>query len=96
MRAVAAALSISLPLVTVGCTNSGGPATAEIAGFTEAQEQFRARATFENATRFRTNTRFENGVFSVESRRKGASPRTLTSAAHRQYEWATYPGIHEP
>ena len=90
MRSVAVALSISLPLVTVGCANSGGPATAEITGFTEAQEQFRARATFENAMRFRTNTVFENGVFSVESQRKGASPRTLTSVAHRQYEWATY------
>ena len=39
--------------------------------------------------RFRTKTAFDYGVFSAEARREGGSLRTLTSAAHRQYEWAT-------
>ena len=90
MRLIAVASSIALLLMTVGCGNRDDPATAEPSGFAEAQEQFRAGATFENAMRFRTKTSFENGVFSVEAQRKGRNPRTLTSAAHRQYEWATY------
>ena len=88
MRVVAGALSMSLLLVTVGCTGGGGPEMdIELA---EAQEQFRARATFENAMQFKTKTMFENGVFAVEARRKGGSARTLTTAAHGQYEWGTY------
>ena len=90
MRRIAVASSAALLLTTVGCTNRDGPATAEFPGFAEAQEQFRERATFENAMRFRTKTTFENGVLSVEAQRKGGRSRTLTSAAHRQYEWATY------
>ena len=90
MRTIAVALSVASLLMTVGCTDSDGPATEETAAFAEARERFGARATFENAMRFRAKTAFENGVFSAEARREGASPRTLTSAAHRQYEWATY------
>ena len=96
MRTIATALSIALLTVAVGCTNGDDPATAEgptpeeIAAFAEAQEEFRARAAFGNAMRFRTKSAFEDGVFSVEARREGASPRTLTTAAHHQYEWATY------
>ena len=96
MRTLAIALSIALLPMAVGCTNGDdpqmaeGPTPEETAAFAEAQEAFRTRATFGNAMRFRTKTTFENGVFSVEARREGASPRTLTTAAHRQYEWATY------
>ena len=90
MRAVAVALSVVLLPMAVGGTDGDEPATAEIAGFTEARDEFRVRARFENAMRFRTGTGFEDGVISVEVRRGSGSPRTLTSDAHRQYEWATY------
>ncbi len=90
MKFATPALSIALLLMTIGCTSGGGPETVETAEFAEARERFRARAAFENGMRFRTKTAFENGVFSVEAPREGGSPRTLTSAAHRQYEWATY------
>ena len=90
MRAAAVAFSCTVLAMTVGCASRDDPATAEVPGFAEAQEQFRVRAAFGNAMGFRTRTSFEDGVFSVEARREGASPRTLTTAAHRQYEWATY------
>ncbi len=96
MRLIAIASGIALLLTTVGCANRDGPATAEgpteaeIAAFAEAQEEFRAGATFEDAMRFRTRTAFENGVISVDAPRKEGSTRTLTSAAHRLYEWALY------
>ena len=98
MKTMTVALSIALLSMTVGCANRDNPATAEhdgpsvaeIAEFTEAQDQFKTRAAFENAMRFRIGTAFEDGVFSVEVQPESGSPRTLTSAAHRQYEWATY------
>ena len=90
MRIAASGLGIASLLMAAGCGGNGGPETADAAGFAEAREEFRAGANFESAMQFRTKTAFNSGVFSVEARRKGGAPRTLTSAAHRQYEWATY------
>ena len=77
MRLVGLAVVMSPLLMTVGC-GGGAPDLGDTAAFTEAQEQYRA------------NTSFENGVISIEARREDGSPRILTSAAHREYEWGTY------
>ena len=90
MRLVGLAFVMAPLLMTLGCGSSNAPPPADTAAFTEAQERFRERTTFENAMQYRTGTTFENGVIAVEARREDGSPRTLTSAAHRQYEWGTY------
>ena len=79
MRIVALALGMALLSMTIGCagTSSDAPKMAEI----EVSDALK---------RFKTKTSFTDGVFAVEARREGGSPRTLTSAAHRQYEWGSY------
>ncbi|MCY3793664.1 MAG: hypothetical protein OXG51_04735 [Gammaproteobacteria bacterium] len=79
MRIVVFALGLALLSMTAGCagTSSDAPRVVKI----ELSETLK---------RFKTKTSFTDGVFAVEARREGGSPRTLTTAAHRQYEWATY------
>ena len=79
MRVVAFAVGMALLSMTASCGggSNDAPQMAEI----ELSETLK---------RFRTKTSFTDGVFAVEARRDGGSPRTLTTAAHSQYEWATY------
>ena len=77
MKSVLFVPVMACALLTVGCAGDNGLRMAET-GLSETLQ------------RFKTKTTFRSGVVGVEARRRDASPRTLNSARHREYEWGLY------